>query len=616
MPFVYTGRVLEVDLSTGRIAPRRLDDSLYHTFLGGSGLVQGLLRQNPAWLGVAPADPANPLIFMAGLLTGTPVPTGDKLSVCSNSPLTGLWSESTVGGYFGARLRAAGWDGIIITGKASAPVYLWIDHERAEIRPAGHLWGKDTYETDEAIRAETGHHAYTATIGPAGENGVRIAAIITGGTEARAAGRTGMGWVMGAKKLKGIAVNGTGQVTLCNRAKLLPLVREQGPIIREKAKGISEYGTAGIVPGVEKSGDLPIQNWRGGSWTEGAAKCNGQVLRETIWVRHYACFACPIHCGKEVRVEAGPHAGTVAHYPEYETIAGFGPVCLNDDLTSIVVANDLCNRLGLDTISTSSVIAFAMEAWEKGHLTAEQTGGLDLTWGNSQAILALLPMIAYRQGFGDLLADGTKRAAEKVGHNSQEYAIHVKGLEVAYHDPRAFTSMAVGYATGNRGGCHLETLSYFLENGVLPGRAVGFDKPFDIHGVENKAEIAVLMQNFMCLFNALGLCKFLMRGGITPDHMAEWVNLAVGWDVTGKELLLIGERIFNLARVHAVRLGISRKDDFLPPRLMTLGRPSGGAAGVIPHLGRMLSEYYALRGWTEDGIPTPETLARLGLADP
>ncbi len=613
MPYAYTGKILEVNLSTGAIAPRALDDSLYRAFLGGSGLVQGLLRQNPTWLGQAPDDAANPLIFMAGLLAGTPVPTGAKLSVCTNSPLTGLWTESTVGGHLGARLKAAGWDGLIVTGQATEPVYLWIDDAHAEIHPAGHLWGQDTYATDAALRAETSARACTATIGPAGENGVRFAAILIGGLEARAAGRTGVGWVMGAKNLKGLAVQGSGQVALYNRDKLLTLAREQGPIIREKAKGISEYGTAGIVVGLEKCGDLPIHNWRDGNWTEGAAKCNGQVMRETIWVRHYACYACPIHCGKDVRVETGPHAGTVAHYPEYETIAGFGPMCLNDDLASIVVANDECNRLGLDTISASSVIAFAIEAFEHGHLTLADTGGLSLTWGNAPAILALLPQIAYRQGVGDLLADGVKRAAERLGHSSQEYAVHVKGLEMAYHDPRAYTSMAPVYATANRGACHLEGLSYFVENNILPGPEIGFNKPIELHGMDNMAELGMLMQDLMYVFNALGLCKFMMRGGATPAVLAEWVNLATGWEITGPELMRTGARIFNSVRAHNVRLGISRKDDFLPPRLMTLARPSGGAAGVIPHLGRLLSEYYALRGWSEEGIPLPETLASLGL---
>jgi len=597
------GKILQVNLSTGETRAQRLDDMLYRTFLAGSGLVQGLLPQNPAWVGIAPDAPDNPLIFMAGLLTGTPVPTADKLSVCTNSPLTGLWTESTVGGYLGMKLKAAGWDGIILTGQAATPVYLWLDNDRAELRPAAHLWGQDTYETDAHLKAETTAGVCTATIGPAGENGVRFAAIIIGGHEARAAGRTGVGWVMGVKRLKGIAINGTGKVNIKNRELLLPLVREQGPAIREKAKGISEYGTAGAVPNIEAFGDLPIQNWRGGSWEAGAAKTNGRVIRETIWERHYACFACPIHCGKEVRVESETGTATVAHGPEYETTAGFGALCLNDDLATIVAANDRCNRLGLDTISTSSLIAFAMEAYEKGHLTPADTGGLDLTWGNAQAILALLPQIAYRQGLGDLLADGVRRAAQRLGHNSQEYAVHVKGLEMPYHDPRAFTSMAVGYATANRGGCHLETLSYFLESGALPGSAVGFNKPFDIHGVENKAEIAVLMQNFMSIFNPLGLCKFLMRGGVNPTMIAEWVNQVTGWGVTGDELMATGERLFNLARRQSVRLGISRKDDLLPPRLLTLGRPSGKAAGVIPHLGQLLSDYYARRGWSEEGIP-------------
>jgi aldehyde:ferredoxin oxidoreductase len=614
MPFGYHGKVAVVDLSRGQISILTPDESLHRQFFGGSGLVQGLLRENADWL-MAPWDSdENPLIFMAGLLTGTPVPTGSKLSVCTKSPLTGLWTESTVGGHLGARLKAAGWDGLIVLGRAERPMYLWLNDDDLVLRPAAHVWGKDVYETDEILRGETGTRSYTACIGPAGENGVLFASIVVGGAEARAAGRAGVGTVMGAKNLKAVVVSGSGTVPLYRREQLLSGLRTMSPVIRKQAAGIAEYGTAGIMQGVEKSGDLPIHNWRDGNWTDGAARCNGQVMRQTIWVRHYACYACPIHCGKDVRVEQGPHAGTVAHYPEYETTAGFGAMCLNDDLASIVTANDLCNRLGLDTISTASLIAFAMEAFERGHLTRGDTGGLDLHWGNAAAILALIPLIAERRGLGRMLSGGVARCAEELGQGSAEYAMHVKGLEMAFHDPRAFTSMAVSYATGNRGGCHLEGLTYFLENGVVNGLSLGFDKPFELHGTENKAQIAVLMQNFMSAFNSLGLCKFLMRGGVTPATMADWINLVTNWNVTSDEVMRAGARSFNLARLHNVRLGVSRKDDTLPPRLLASARPTGGAAGVIPDLGRLLSDYYSLRDWSEEGIPTEAALRDLGLA--
>lgn len=613
MSFGYCGKVAVVDLSNGRVSVLSPDESLYRSFFGGSGFVQALLREHPDWLTAPWESPQNPLIFMAGLLTGTPVPTGAKLSVCTKSPLTGLWTESTVGGHFGARLKAAGWDGLILLGQAERPVYLWVDDGNILLRPALHVWGKDVFDTDHTLRGETSSRSCTACIGPAGENGVPFASIMAGGAEARAAGRAGVGAVMGGKNLKAVAVSGSSPVPLHRRAELLQSARTMGPEIRRLAAGIAEYGTTGIMQGVEKSGDLPIHNWRDGNWTEGAARCNGQVIRQTIWVRHYACFACPIHCGKDVRVENGPHAGTVSHYPEYETTAGFGAMCLNDDLGSIVTANDLCNRLGLDTISTASVIAFAMEAFERGHLTLSDTGGLDLRWGNAQAILSLIPLISERRGLGRLLSQGVARCAKELGHGAEEYAVHVKGLEVAFHDPRAFTSMAASYATANRGGCHLEGLTYFLENGAVNGRNLGFDKPFEQHGSENKAEIAVLMQDFMAAFNALGLCKFLMRGGVTPANLADWVNLVTGWSVSASDVTHTGARIFNLARLHNARLGISRKDDTLPPRLLSLARPSGGAAGVIPDLGRLLSDYYRLRGWSEEGIPSQSTLQELGL---
>ncbi|HHX87494.1 MAG TPA: aldehyde ferredoxin oxidoreductase, partial [Firmicutes bacterium] len=348
-------------------------------------------------------------------------------------------------------------------------------------------------------------------------------------------------------------------------------------------------------------------------WGEGAAKVSGQAMAETLRVKHVTCFGCPIRCGKDMKVLAGPYQDTVAHGPEYETVAGFGALCLNDDPNYIVAAHDLCNRLGMDVISTASAVAFAMELYEHGLLKGVDTGGLDLNWGNGEAILGLIKQIARKDKLGAYLAEGVKRAACHFAPLAQEFVVESKGLEFPFHDPRAFTSMAIVYATGNRGACHLEGLTYFNENLSFPATLIGLSGEYDPHSSEGKPLLAKTMQDYLIIFNALGLCKFLIRGHVTPQEIAVWVSKVTGWEIDDQELLNTGERLFNLKRSINVKLGISRKDDTLPPRLLVHDRLEGAAAGSLPHLGKMLSEYYSLRGWTVEGIPRPQTLQRLKL---
>jgi aldehyde:ferredoxin oxidoreductase len=390
------------------------------------------------------------------------------------------------------------------------------------------------------------------------------------------------------------------------------LVRDRNQMIKENSLGMSQLGTPGGVLATERTGDMPLKNWTLGSWPDGAARISGQRIAETIFDRHTHCFSCPIGCGKNVRIDDGPYAGLYGHGPEYETLAGFGGNCLCDDLNAIARMNDLCNRYGLDTISTSSVIAFAMEVYEKGLLSAEQTGGLDLTWGNAEAMIELVHAIAQRQGLGALLADGVRSAAAQLGPQAESCAIHVRGLEVPYHDPRAFTSMAANYATSVRGACHLESLSYWAGYGSRWDDWYNPDE-LDPHDNQGKGQMAVDFQNFMGLFNALGLCKFIAKGKITPSHLAELTNVALGWDLTTEDLLQAGERLFNLKRLINFRLGATAADDTLPQRLLSEPRPSGGAEGVLPDMDLLLSDYYQARGWTPDGLPTAEKLAELGL---
>jgi aldehyde:ferredoxin oxidoreductase len=612
MPYTNSGNLLRIDVTSGAQRIETIEDSDLRRYLLGSGLAAKIVYEemDPS---LDPLDPGSPLLAFNGLLTGTFAPTGARSSWCGRSPLTGVWNEANMGGHWGAELRFAGFDGLIVTGRAVEPVYLWLHDGRAEVRPAGHLWGQDHFDTFARLRGETDPKAQVACIGVAGEKQVHMAGVMQGGQDhARTAGRGGMGALMGSKNLKAIVVRGKDRPTYPDLRAFRSFVKEINGFIQENAVGLSKMGTAGGVPATELTGDLPLQNWRLGSWKEQAARISGQRIAETIFVRHTHCFACPIGCGKTVEIADGPYAGVYGHGPEYETLAGFGGNCLCDDLNAISRMNDLCNRYGLDTISTSGAIAFAMEAYEKGLLDRVDTGGIELVWGNAQAMIQAVHAIANRRGIGELLADGVRAAAARLGPEAEAFAIHVKGMEIPYHDPRAFVSMAPNYATASRGACHLESLSYWLGYG---SRWEGWYAPdeFDDHDSSDKGQLAVDFQNFHTTYNPLGLCKFIVKSKVGPPETAELVNAALGWDWTAHELLKTGERLFNLKRLINVRLGVTRADDTLPARLLAEPRPSGGARGVLPDLDLMLEAYYHARGWTSQGIPTSEKLLELGL---
>jgi aldehyde:ferredoxin oxidoreductase len=612
MPYVYAGNIVRVDLTAGTHHIEPIYDTDVRRYLLGSGLAAKLYYEemDPT---LDPLHPASPLLAFNGLLTGTFSPTGCRSSWCGRSPLTGIWNEANMGGHWGAELRFVGFDGLIVTGRAAEPVYLWLHDGEVEIRPAAHFWGLDHFATFEKLGDETDPKAQLACIGPAGENLVRIANVMQGGQgHARTAGRGGMGALLGSKNLKAIVVRGREKPEHPDINAFRAFVREINKFIKENAVGLSQLGTAGGVPATELTGDLPLKNWTLGNWKEQAAAISGQRIAETIFEKHTHCFACPIGCGKTVRIDEGPYAGVYGHGPEYETLAGFGGNCQCDDLNAISHMNDLCNRYGLDTISTSSVIAFAMEAYEKGLLTPKDTGELDLTWGNAGAMIQTIHAIARREGIGDLLADGVRAAAQRIGPEAGTFAIHVKGMEIPYHDPRAFVSMAPNYATAVRGACHLESLSYWLGYGV---RFEGWYNPeeYDPHDSTGKGQVAVDFQNYIAVFNPLGICKFIVKSQIEPRHIAELVNVALGWNWTAQDVMQTGERLVNLKRLINLRLGITRADDTLPQRLLIDPRPSGGAAGVLPDLDLMMEQYYRIRGWTPEGLPFTERLSTLGL---
>jgi len=615
MSLVHAGKFLRIDLTDGHWREERIADETVRDYLLGSGLAAKLYYDEVAPT-IAPLDPDNPLYVFNGLLTGTFSPCSCRSTWCGRSPLTGIWNEANVGGHWGAELRFSGYDGLVFTGRAEKPVYLWIDGQagRVEIRSAEGLWGTGHFETVERLRAETDSKAQVASIGPAGKHGVRFAGVTCGvrGHE-RMAGRGGMGCLMGAKNLKAVAVRGREKPQYDDPQAFREFVRGANRLIKERTISMNQFGTSGGMVGAEQYGNLAFSNWRLGNW-DGAESISGQRIHEAIWVKHTFCFSCPIGCGKEVEIKDGPYAGVHSHGPEYETLAGFGGNLLNDDLNSITKINEMCNDYSLDTISTSGVIAFAMEAYEKGLLTPAQTGGLDLTWGNAEAIVALVEKIARREGIGDLLADGVRAAAEKLGQDAEALAMHVKGMELPYHDPRAFVSMAVNYATAARGACHLESLSYWNGwNLIFPD--MGPSEVIDrFASSAEQVKMAYDYQTYMSVYNPLGLCKFIAKAQVGPGMLADLVNLALGWDWTAQDLLRMGDKIFQLKRLINLRLGVTADDDVLPQRFLTEPRPTGSAAGVLPDLDAMLPYYYDLRGWTADGVPTQERLASLGLA--
>lgn len=590
---------IRINLSNNEIRAESFSDDLYSDFLGGSGIASYILYTEQAY-SLSPFSPQMPLLIIPGLLTGTPVPSACKTSICSKSPLSNSWSESTVGGYFGAELKKAGYDGIYITGKADKPVYIMIDNDKVEIRSAERIWGKDNSTASKRLKEEVGNQAVFMCIGIAGENLVKISGIsvFTEYNEMRVAARGGLGAVMGAKKLKAIVVRGTKRVDLKNKDALIRSIKGYIPSIKEATRAFSHYGTSGSVPGAEMSGDLPIMNWRGTSWEEKSLKISQQTMAEKAFVKHHSCFACPIRCAKTVKILSGPYEGEETEQPEYETIAGLGSMLLNDDLATLIEAADLCNRYGLDTMSAGSVIAFAMEAYENGLITEKDTGGIKVEWGNRDAILKLITKITNKDAIGAILSEGTKNAASHIGGIAREFAMHVKGFEVAFHDPRLWATMALNYATANRGACHLESLSYIAESGRFNPSLIGFGPK---RSWEENVALVIKMQNFMTVLNALGICKFIILGGIGPEQITQWLNLVTNWELDVEGLLLLGNKLFNLKRAFNNKIGFTRMDDTLPPRLLKSARVKGGYAEKNPQLDRMLERYYQIREWDEFG---------------
>jgi len=607
----YFMKIAEINLNTEEINLISLEKKEVKKFIGGSGLGAKLLydyTDNKT----DPLSSENVLIFMTGPLTGTKTFSSDRFEVITKSPLTGIYTESDCGGKWGEGLKKCGFDGIVIKGKAKKPVYITIKDEEIKIEDASDLWGKDTFTTDTLIKKEMGPNSHVVCIGKAGENLVKFACIINEGKHGRAAGRAGVGAVMGSKKLKGIGVLGAKEVKIAHEQEFNQFIKNMVPYMTDQTEVLRRYGTSNGVEYCESVGDLPIKNWYQGSW-EGAKKISGQFMAKTVLKESYRCGRCIIGCGRTVEITAGKYKIKEGAGPEYETIGMLGSNCLVDNIEIICKANELCNRYGLDTISTGSAIAFCMEAYEKKLISKEDTGGIEMKWGDGDAVLEMIKKIANRQDLGELLGEGLIEVSEKIGRNSCEFAIHVKGLDLPAHDPRAKVSLALGYATSNRGACHLQAFTHDFEDGAsMPD--LGYPKTIELFKIEGKAKFVIDFQHLMSMLDSLHCCKFIIFGGMTLQPLIETLNLVTGWNFSKDDFLKTGERIFNLKRLYNTRQGISRKDDTLPPRI--LNHPRGGGAGKnLPHLNKMLHDYYQIRGWDEFGIPTKETLKRLELEE-
>lgn len=605
----WRGNVLRVDLTQGQVKQEPLDPQAARNYIGGRGLgIATMINElNP---GCDPLKADNILIMATGPLTGTQAPTGARYMVMTKSPLTGAVTCSNSGGQFPAELKKAGIDMIIFEGKASQPLYLWIDQGRAELRPANHLWGKTTHETHDAVRDETHSDARVACIGPAGERLVLFASI--NNDRDRAAGRSGVGAVMGSKNLKAVAVRGEDKVPIWDQQAFREITKKFKKRFRESLKGekhvLNAHGTAYMMGVTQAHGILPTHNFRKGTF-DGWQKLYGETLTRKFLVRPKACFSCPIGCGRVTKVDEPPFQGQ-GEGPEYETLYAFGSNCGVDNLAAVTKANYLCNELGLDTITMGATIACAMELHQRGYLP-ETDIGRSLEFGDADAIVELTRMTGLRQGFGNLLAGGSMRLARQYGH--PELAMVSKGQEFAGYDPRGVQGMGLAYATSPIGASHMRGDPIYSE-------IVGIPKPTDPLASEGKAQLVIDFQNLSAVIDAAGLCiffagRFLIRPGqdTLPQGVMEFLNAATGADYELNELALAGERIFNAERLFLVKAGFSRKDDSLPARLIKEPLPDGPARDHASHLEKMIDEYYKLRGWSKDGIPAPGKLKELGL---
>ena len=589
----WIGRILRIDLTKKKTSPEPLTDEQVELFLGGRGLgAEILFRELPC--GINPLSPENKLIFATGPLTGTGAPMSGRYSVTTRSPLTGTIFDSNSGGHFGVQLKRSGWDAVILEGKAERPSYIWIHDDTAEIRNAELLWGSDTHITTDKVKSETNKDAKVACIGRAGERQALLSSIIN--DKHRAAGRGGVGAVMGSKNLKAIAVLGNREMTIADKEQFTVAARtsleaiSKNPVTKDS---LPNYGTAVLVNIMNEIGALPTLNFQRGHF-EDADAISGESIRERLLEKRVACDACTIACGRATKVPGTDRRG---EGPEYETVWALGAACGVRDLESIAEASYLCNEYGLDTISTGSTIACAMELSAAGHLP----GGPQ--FGDAETMVNCVRLIGEQSGIGIELGEGSLRLAKRLGH--PECSMSVKGLEIPAYDPRGVQGMGLAFATSNRGACHLR--AYMTSAEVL-----GHPCLIDRFKTEGKASLTILLQNISAAMDSMVLCRF-SQFALNPELYSHLLRATTGVRFTAADLISIGERIYNLERAFNTKNGFSRKDDLLPTRFLQVPLAEGHSKNTTVALHPMLDEYYRLRGWTPEGVPTANTLSEVRL---
>ncbi len=607
------GELLRVDLSSSKITREDVPQDLFDKYLAGAGMATHYLYHEVP-KGADPLGPQNELIAMTGALTGTIAPSTGRFNWVFKSPLTGIWAQSNSAGFWGVEFKKTGFDGIIFQGVSPSPVYLVVEEDRAELRDAAQLWGKNVLDTTRLIKEELGDRYDVVCIGTGGENLVRYASIMN--NLHRAAGRCGGGAVMGSKRLKAVAVHGKKQINIADRAAFNTVSKKQFELLDQSMVKVAmeTFGTNTVIDMVNAKGGFPTRNWQTGMFPQ-LEEINAQALSEKVLVEPKGCFACPLRCARVSAIRTGKYAGSQGEGPEYESVGTFGGQCMVDDLEAITQAHYLCNDYGLDSISAGSSIAFAMECYEKGILTSEDTDGLDVSFGNADVIIELVHRIARREGFGHLLAEGTRRMAQKLDKGSQKFAMQVKGLELPAYDSRAVQITGLAYAVANRGGDHITAYIQgptFLD---IPFLIIPDSKINDpLVADPNEVHVLVNLENMLSALDTLGACKF-MGLCVASEEWVQLVELCLGRAFTYDDMMKLGETAVNLARVFNAREGITRADDTLPPRLLEEPLPEGPAAGKVnENLAAMLDRYYELRGWDKrTGKPAPQKLRELGL---
>ena len=606
------GKILWVNLSKGTTNVLKPEEALYKQFLGGYGIGVRLIydKQKP---GTEPLDPANILGFATGALTGTPAVSSSRYTVVGKSPLTGSWGDANSGGFFGPGLKRAGYDAIFFEGASSDWVYLWIHDGKAEMKDATPYVGLDTNVFEDRMNEELGSDIRVASIGPAGESRSLLACIIN--DKWRAAARSGLGALMGSKKLKAVVVKGTGEIPLANEKMASDLRQKliKGGKSHPFFQLFSGMGTCGVTAMFLANGESPVKNWAGVGDTDFP---NAAAISDQSVIRHqkkkYACFGCPIACGGHVKVENGPYT-CETHKPEYETLSAMGPLCLNDNLEAIIKMNDICNRAGLDTISMGATLAFAIECYENGILTKSDTDGIELTWGNHEAIIAISKKMVKREGLGEILADGTRVASQKIGKGSEQFAMHLGGQELPMHDPRCTPGYGTTYCTDATPSRHMQGGSAFLESGMLiPGTPF---KQMEKYTYTGKGDAHRYMSSLSHIINASGLCYFAVWV-YGAKMIPQFLEYATGENYSMEDLLTIGERIANLRMAFNIREEVQLSDWKIPGRM--IGDPplqAGPLKDITIDLNTLTSEYLEKMEWdVKTGKPSEKKLGELGLA--